>query len=34
MNDQALGLEIRRDGLLERLERVRPTLVALVGIPA
>jgi len=31
MEEQALGPEVRRDGLLERLERVRPTLVALVA---
>ena len=31
MLDEQYGLEVRRDGLLERLERVRPTLVALVA---
>jgi len=31
MEEQAPGPEVRRSGLLERLERVRPTLVALVA---
>jgi DNA-binding SARP family transcriptional activator len=31
MEEQAHGPEVRRDGLLERLERVRPTLVALIA---
>jgi DNA-binding SARP family transcriptional activator len=31
MQDQASGPEVRRDGLLERLERVHPSLIALVA---